>query len=212
MRVKKAYPVYDADYQDSVAVLREFLGGFENLQTVGRNGQHRYNNQDHSMVTGIYAARNIAGAAYDVWEVNVEKEYHEEVKAEPALADRLTPSKVVEASLEELLRKAFARYDPTALGVAVGTVLAAGLFFATLVLLLSGEPYGPNLSLIGNYFLGYNVSWGGMLVGTLEAALGGFALGWIIARAINLLVGAYETSLRRRLQLSDTLDPLVTDG
>jgi hypothetical protein len=51
---------------------------FRNLQTAGRNGMHRYNNQDHSMVTGLLAARNVMGDEHDLWEVNVERSYHEE--------------------------------------------------------------------------------------------------------------------------------------
>lgn len=78
VRVKKTYPVYDQKYSASLEKLRSYLQIFQNLQTVGRNGLHRYNNQDHSMLTGVYAARNIAGADYDVWSVNTELEYHEE--------------------------------------------------------------------------------------------------------------------------------------
>ena len=51
---------------------------FENLQTVGRNGMHRYNNSDHSMLTGLLAAKNILGEKHDLWNVNVERSYHEE--------------------------------------------------------------------------------------------------------------------------------------
>jgi hypothetical protein len=76
----KAYPVYDQDYQKTIGALRDYLARFSNLQLIGRNGQHRYNNQDHSMVTAVYAARNIGGADLDVWDVNVEDEYHEEVR------------------------------------------------------------------------------------------------------------------------------------
>ena len=80
IRQKKAYPVYDADYADALEVVSEWLGGFDNLQTIGRNGLHRYNNQDHSMLTGILAAQNILGADHDVWKVNVERSYHEEME------------------------------------------------------------------------------------------------------------------------------------
>ncbi len=55
--------------------IRWFLEKFSNLQTIGRNGLHRYNNQDHSMMTGIFAARNVVGANYDIWSVNTEIEY-----------------------------------------------------------------------------------------------------------------------------------------
>ena len=77
VRMEKAYPVYDRHYAAALAEIREFLGGLENLQLVGRNGMHRYNNQDHSMLTGMLAARNIQGANFDLWDVNVEQEYHE---------------------------------------------------------------------------------------------------------------------------------------
>ena len=80
IRQKKAYPVYDTEYRDAVATIEGWIKGLENLQTVGRNGLHRYNNQDHSMLTGIYAARNVTGASYDLWEVNVERSYHEEMQ------------------------------------------------------------------------------------------------------------------------------------
>jgi protoporphyrinogen oxidase len=78
VRMPKAYPIYDATYQKGLAVVREFLGTVPNLQLVGRNGMHRYNNQDHSMLTGILAARNILGARYDLWGVNVDADYQEE--------------------------------------------------------------------------------------------------------------------------------------
>ncbi len=78
VRMPKAYPVYDGSFKDAVATIREHLRGIRNVESVGRNGQHRYNNQDHSMMTGVYAARNLFGADYDVWDVNVEESYHEE--------------------------------------------------------------------------------------------------------------------------------------
>ena len=77
VRMEKAYPVYDRRYADALAEIRDFLGSLENLQLVGRNGMHRYNNQDHSMLTAMLAARNIQGANFDLWDVNVEQEYHE---------------------------------------------------------------------------------------------------------------------------------------
>ena len=56
---------------------------FDNLYSVGRNGMHRYNNQDHSMLTAMLAARNLMGESHDVWDVNVERSYHEEFVAKP---------------------------------------------------------------------------------------------------------------------------------
>jgi protoporphyrinogen oxidase len=86
--VPKAYPVYDSQYEEAVAVLREYLKGFTNLQTFGRNGLHRYNNQDHSMWTAILGTLNLLdGADHDVWSVNTEAEYHEEGEAVEELLD-----------------------------------------------------------------------------------------------------------------------------
>jgi protoporphyrinogen oxidase/predicted dehydrogenase len=77
--VPKAYPMYDARYEEAVSTIRAYLDQFENLQTCGRNGLHRYNNQDHSMWTAILAALNVVdGAAHDVWSVNTESDYLEE--------------------------------------------------------------------------------------------------------------------------------------
>ncbi len=79
VRVPKAYPMYDSNYEEAVEVIREYLASFDNLETCGRNGLHRYNNQDHSMWTAILATLNIVdGASHDVWSVNTEAEYHEE--------------------------------------------------------------------------------------------------------------------------------------
>ena len=78
LRMPKAYPVYDGTYQRGVSAIRSFLETVPNLQLVGRNGMHRYNNQDHSMLTAVLAARNICGARYDLWRVNADTEYSEE--------------------------------------------------------------------------------------------------------------------------------------
>jgi protoporphyrinogen oxidase len=77
-RVPLAYPMYDADYSERVAMIRGWLEGLSNLQQVGRNGLHRYNNSDHSMLTAIRAVENLEGASHDIWAVNAESVYHEE--------------------------------------------------------------------------------------------------------------------------------------
>lgn len=82
IRQPKAYPVYDGDYQEALEVLSTWIGQLENFQTVGRNGLHRYNNQDHSMLSAMLAARNILGEDNDVWTVNVDRAYHEEFEVE----------------------------------------------------------------------------------------------------------------------------------
>ena len=71
--------MYDAHYEEHLAVVRGYLASFANLRTCGRNGLHRYNNQDHSMWTAVLATLNLLdGTEYDVWSVNTEAEYHEE--------------------------------------------------------------------------------------------------------------------------------------
>jgi protoporphyrinogen oxidase len=83
VRVPKAYPVYDADYAERVERIRGWLGGISNLQQIGRNGLHRYNNSDHSMLTAMRAVENLCdGAGHDVWAVNADSVYHE--REEPA--------------------------------------------------------------------------------------------------------------------------------
>jgi protoporphyrinogen oxidase len=78
-RVPLAYPMYDADYAERVDSIREWLSGIGNLIQVGRNGLHRYNNSDHSMLTAMRAVDNITtGATHDIWAVNAESVYHEE--------------------------------------------------------------------------------------------------------------------------------------
>jgi protoporphyrinogen oxidase len=82
IRQPKAYPVYDRDYRQHLQVIQDYLDTFENLQTTGRNGMHRYNNQDHSMLTGLLAVRNLFGESHDLWEVNTERSYHEQFTEE----------------------------------------------------------------------------------------------------------------------------------
>lgn len=80
IRIKKAYPAYFGSYAEFDTV-KDYLCGIENLYCIGRNGQHRYNNMDHSMLTSMEAVRSIAEGSFDngiVWKVNTEKEYHEE--------------------------------------------------------------------------------------------------------------------------------------
>jgi protoporphyrinogen oxidase len=86
IRQVKAYPVYDGAYREALDVIQGWLGGLVNFQTVGRNGLHRYNNQDHSMLTAMLAARNILGERHDVWTVNVERSYHEEFEVKRSKA------------------------------------------------------------------------------------------------------------------------------
>jgi protoporphyrinogen oxidase len=87
IRMPKAYPMYDDVYKGHVETMREWLeANVANVHPVGRNGMHRYNNQDHSMYTAMLSVDNIFGADHDIWNVNVEAEYHEEMrKTAPAV-------------------------------------------------------------------------------------------------------------------------------
>jgi protoporphyrinogen oxidase len=84
VRVPKAYPIYDRHYRDHLARIREGLDPIANLHTVGRNGMHKYNNQDHSMLTAMMTVENMSGATHDVWAVNTDFDYHEEQRTQPA--------------------------------------------------------------------------------------------------------------------------------
>jgi protoporphyrinogen oxidase len=89
IRQPKAYPIYDASYRPNLEVVRRWLDSLENLQTIGRNGMHRYNNQDHSMRTAMLAVENLMGGSHNLWEVNTERSYHEDFLArDGAAADR----------------------------------------------------------------------------------------------------------------------------
>lgn len=217
VRMEKAYPVYDQRYQESVAAIRRYLGTFSNLQTIGRNGLHRYNNQDHSMLTGVYAARNIIGEHHDVWSVNTEKEYHEERKAvHEAAGDRLIPARVslpvgeiVEDLEDNLLEAAFAMLDPVALGVALGVVSGLGVFLASAVLLVKGgSVVGPTLSLLGTYLFGYEVTWPGAFIGLFEAGLIGFGAGALGAGLRNWALKTYARFVRWRNEVERQRDLL----
>jgi protoporphyrinogen oxidase len=80
VRMPKAYPIYDHGYQECLGKARDVLDPIRNLHPVGRNGMHKYNNQDHSMLTAMMAVWNMEGASYDIWSVNTDFEYLEKLK------------------------------------------------------------------------------------------------------------------------------------
>jgi len=80
VRVPEAYPIYNSTYRQSVQTIRSFVDTLENFHTVGRNGMHKYNNQDHSMFAAMLVVDNLHGASHDVWSVNCDFEYQEEVR------------------------------------------------------------------------------------------------------------------------------------
>jgi protoporphyrinogen oxidase len=87
VRVPKAYPVYDAAYREHLDAVRAHLDPIPNLHLIGRNGMHKYNNQDHSMLTAMMTVWNMQGASHDVWAVNTDFDYHEEIRP-PAAGGR----------------------------------------------------------------------------------------------------------------------------
>jgi protoporphyrinogen oxidase len=216
VRAEKAYPVYDQEYQGRVETLRKYMGSFTNLQTIGRNGLHRYNNQDHSMLTGVYAARNLMGGRHDVWAVNTEKEYHEEGRPVPgSTGDRLVPSRVTvsvpasSAGEDDMILSAFARLDPLALGTALGVVSGLGFFLATAVLLIrGGGVVGPMLALLEHYLAGFETNWVGACLGMIEVGVIGFALGYAVAHLRNGSLDAYVALVQRRAEAEAGRDVL----
>jgi len=91
VRVPMAYPIYDEDYAGRVAEIRSWLDGIPNLQQIGRSGLHRYNNSDHSMLTGLVAARNLSGPLEDIWSINTDSWYGEDAgPASPYLGPGVT--------------------------------------------------------------------------------------------------------------------------
>jgi len=92
VRQAKAYPLYDHEYRTNVAHIASFLEReTPNLQIAGRNGMHKYNNQDHAMMTGLMAARNIMGSSFDLWRVNSDAEYQESDEADTMESGRMVP-------------------------------------------------------------------------------------------------------------------------
>lgn len=200
VRQSKAYPVYDQDYSNNLQLIKDFLNGIQNLQTIGRNGMHRYNNMDHSMLTGILAAKNVLGEQYDIWNVNEDEEYLEE-NTERATNERFS---------KEILLKAFSRMDELAFAVSIGAVSGLMVFLATLWLTIKGGTVvGPHLSLLSNYFVGYTVTVKGAFIAFAYSFSWGFLFGWLFAYLRNLFVAYYIYRTKRKaelLSLSDLFD------
>jgi protoporphyrinogen oxidase len=197
-RVEHTYPVYDSDYTTYLGVVREYLDSFENFQTIGRNGLHRYNNQDHAMLTGMLAVRNlILGERNNLWVVNAEQEYHEEVRT----TDQAETSEVTE-TVREVLAEVFAKLDPLAFGLALGQTAGLLLLLATLFLVFKGgDVIGPNLQLLDHFLPGYTVSLPGSMLGLLYGTLLGFLVGWCFAYLRNITMFLYVAVAQRRAEL-----------
>jgi protoporphyrinogen oxidase len=192
VRMPKAYPIYDSTYKESVTIVRRFLQEINNLQLVGRNGMHKYNNQDHSMLTAMLAVENILGADHDLWKVNEGQDYHEETREEP---ERRSGEKEVLASLMR-------RIDQFALATAVGSVFALLAFAATLWLIMKGgEGPGPTMQLLEQYYFGYSMTVKGAFIGMAYSFFWGFLSGWLFAYLRNFLFGFYIYLVKRKEEL-----------
>jgi len=197
IRQPGAYPVYDENYKKHLDDIRRYLDGFVNLQTIGRNGMHRYNNMDHSMLTGILAARNISGEQHDLWAVNDEDEYLEETRA----------SRSKGPVLDTVVSRIFTRMDKTAFGIAAGTVAGLLLFLATVWLVIKGGPVvGPLMSLLSQFFFGYTVTVKGAVVGLVYGFLSGFCVGWLFALFRNFFLAFYLYRIRKAAELDSIKD------
>lgn len=197
-RATKAYPIYDSGYRDYLGIVRNFVNELENFQTIGRNGLHRYDNQDHAMMTGILAVRNLVlGEQNDVWSVNTDQEYHEETRQ--AQAKEPDISEVFDGVLTQV----FSRLDPVALGLAVGITGGLALFLATLFLVIRDGPVvGPNLELLSQFLPGYTVSLPGSIIGFVNALIVGFVIGWGFAYLRNVLVFLSALSFHRDIEFN----------
>lgn len=211
VRMPKAYPVYDDTYRDALKVIRTFLGRLENLQVVGRNGMHRYNNQDHSMLTAMLAVENMFGARHDLWEVNADQEYHEETTSREiqaksqmgtlALTQPQVPASVPLTAHSGLVT-AFARMDKLAFAVALGLVAGLVTFTATLFLVIKGgETVGRNMYLLSEFFFGYTVSVTGAMIGFAYSFLWAFLWGWTFAYLRNFILGLMIYRAKRKVEL-----------
>jgi protoporphyrinogen oxidase len=202
VRMQKAYPVYDMGYDEVVKAVRSFLGRFGNLYPVGRNGMHKYNNQDHSMLTAMLAVENIRGGNYNIWSVNEEQEYLEQESTKDsrtnAIVRDLTATQPqvpipVSDPATNVIRLAFARLHEGALGTALSVVGGLYGFLPTAWVLVTGvsNTGSSGLELWSQYFIGYTVTWSGSLVGLLYGSVIGFVLGWSVAYLRNRFLRLY---------------------
>lgn len=192
VRQPHAYPVYDSKYGVHLKVIRDFLGTIDNLQTIGRNGMHRYNNMDHSMLTGILAAQNIAGAHHNLWQVNEEEEYLEAYKQRQA-------GKIIS---NKYFMWIFAKMDKLAFATAIGSVAGLMIFLATIWLIIKGGPnIGHHLQTLSHFFIGYTVTVKGAFIGFGFSFGWGFLFGWLYAYLHNFFLSYYIYRIKRRVEM-----------
>jgi protoporphyrinogen oxidase len=196
VRQPGAYPIYSPNYRDHLEIIKSYLTSIDNLQTIGRNGMHRYNNMDQSMYVGMLAAQNSLGANHDLWEVNEEKEYLEEKKFKKEPFDS-----------ENGFIRAFSRMDKLAMATAVGSVSGLLFFLLTIWLVIKGgDVVGPKLELLGQYFLGYTVTVSGAFKALGYSFIWGFLFGWLFAYLRNLLLAFFIYRVKKKTELLTLLD------
>jgi len=197
VRQSHAYPVYDSEYRKNLETIRSYLETFSNLQTIGRSGMHRYNNMDHSMQTGILAAKNCLGEKHDLWSINEEKSYLEEDRDAGKVP--LLP--------EKALLGTFARMDKLALATAVGAVSGLLIFSATLWIIgRGGDVLNSHLRLLAQYFIGYTVTVKGGFIAFGYTFFWGFLFGWLFAYLRNLFLAVYIYNIKRKVELLSLKD------
>ena len=150
------------------------------------------------MLTAMLAAENILGAHHNVWDVNTDLEYHEEIAIPEDVSDA-----------ESAVIKVFARIDKLGLATSSGTVSGLLVFLATLWLTYTGDGVTAQaLHLLSQYFIGYTVTLKGSFIGLGYTFLWGFLFGWLFAYLHNLFVAFYIYRVKRKLELLSFRDYL----
>jgi hypothetical protein len=135
------------------------------------------------MLTAMMAAENVLGANHDLWQVNTEPKYHEEIILKPLL-------------------RVFSRLDKFGFATALGSVSGLFIFLVTLSLVIKGgEVVGPNIQLLSQYFFGYNVTVKGAFIGLAYSFSWGFIFGWLVAYLRNFFVGYFIYRVKRRVEM-----------
>ena len=141
------------------------------------------------MLTAMLAAENILGSDHDLWQVNVEPEYHEEIRVEPK----------EKAMLEKILASALARMDKLSFATALGSVTGLLVFLVTIFLVIrGGDIVGPNLQLLGQYFSGYTVTIKGAFIGMIYSFFYGFLFGWLFAYIRNFFIAFFIYRVKKK--------------
>ena len=150
------------------------------------------------MLTGMLAVRNlIAGEQNDLWNVNTDQEYHEEIHEE----EKVFQGDVADA-LDGVLTRVFLKLDRVAFGLSMGTTAGLFLFLVTLALVLKGgDVVGPNLQLLNQFFPGYSVTMSGSVLGLSYGFVSGFVGGWGFAFLRNSMMFFYAAVIHRRAEL-----------